>query len=272
MSRERILAAGAPGTGKTYAWLTIARLLPNVTFHIIDPDDGVIRVWKENIDGAETFRGVDNINYYLTPVWYGALNKIEFGQAGGVANALTDIRKKIKPGDWVVVEMLSNIWSMAQSGFVKEIFQEGIGEYFLRIRKELSDGAKSLEALKGWTDWQVINKMHNDDFIIPICYQLPSPANPDINVFMTTSFSMSTAGEVAKEEAEQKSFYGETMVRIDGQKQNIFRAQSIFLFSKKRGAWKYSTFIKDRGRKFVDDEELADFGLQYLIGIAGFEL
>jgi len=42
--RERIIAAGAPGSGKTYNWLTIARMLPDVTFHVLDPDDGVLRL------------------------------------------------------------------------------------------------------------------------------------------------------------------------------------------------------------------------------------
>ena len=266
MRRERILVAGPPGTGKTYQWLTIARLLPNRTFHVIDPDDGVVRVWKSE------FPEVENINYYLTPTWFGALSDFETGQVGGVANALTDIKKKIKPNDWVVVEMLNTMWSLAQSGFVEEIFQEGIGEYFMKARKEMKEGAKRLDALKGWTDWQVINKNHNDDFIIPICYRLPKPTTPDTNVYMTTSFSITTAEEASKEDPEQKSFYGDTMIRIDGQKQNIFRAQSIFLFVKRKGVWRFSTFIKDRGRPFVEDEELSDFGLQYLVGVAGFEI
>ena len=271
MSRERILVAGAPGSGKSYQLLTIARALPQSTFHIIDPDDGVVRLWDSE------FPELTNIRYYFTPTWYGIVKCSYCGKevkdcrckeekprfVGGVANSLTDIRKHAKPDDWVGIEMLNNLWSMAQSGFVAEVFEEGIGEYFLKARKELKEGSKRLDALKGWTDWQVINKMHNDDFLVSICYQLP------VHVYMSTTFSLQSSQDASSEEAEQKAFYGDTSIRLEGQKHNPFRAQSIFLFVKGRDGWTFSTFLKDRGRKWVEKEQLFDFGLQYVSQVAG---
>jgi len=259
---ERILVGGSPGTGKTYQWLTIARAFPNVTFHVIDPDDGVSRLVETE------FSELTNLDYYFTPVWYSKpkANPSGFGKVGGIADSFAEIRKAVKPGDWLIIEMLGNIWSMAQTAFVTEVFDQGIGEYFLNARKSMKEGAKRLEALKGWTDWQVINKMHNDDFLVPACYQV------GCHVYMTSSVSVSAPTEVAGEDAEVRSFYGDSLIRFDGQKQNPFRAQSIFLFRKDRkGQWRYSTFIKDRGRQFIEDEELYDFGVQYVMGIAGIE-
>jgi len=258
--RERIIAAGAPGSGKTYNWLTIARMLPDVTFHVLDPDDGVLRLLYSE------FSDVKNLNYYFTPTWFGDLEKYELGQTGGVIKAFKDLKPKVKKGDWVIVEMLGNMWSMAQSGFANEVFQEGIGEYFLRVRKEMRENATRLDAIKGWTDWIVINKMHNEDFMNKVCYELPS------NVYMTTSSSIIAPSAVSKEEAEQRAFYGDSLIRIDGQKANIFRAQSIFLNVKRKKEWFYSTFIKDRGREFVENEKVSDFGFQYLVGVAKWEI
>ena len=55
--QERILVAGVPGVGKTYSWLTIARALPKSKFYVIDPDDGVRRVWYNE------FPDVKNVEY-----------------------------------------------------------------------------------------------------------------------------------------------------------------------------------------------------------------
>lgn len=256
--RERILVGGSPGSGKSTGWLTIARMLPQHTFHVIDPDDGVLRVWKSE------FPDVENINYYFTPTWYDKMTEYEVGHIGGVKECFEDLRKRVKPDDWIVPEMLGNLWSLAQSGFIGRVFKEDIDEYYIRARLELEQGAKRLEALKGWIDWNVINKMHNDAFMIPLCYQLPC------HVYMTTSISITSPGEASREEAEQKAFYGDSLIRIDGQKHNIFRAQTILLFTRRRDGWYMSTFIKDRGRKFIENELIFDFATQYLLGAAGW--
>ena len=258
--RERIIAAGAPGSGKTYAWLTIARMLPDVTFHVLDPDDGVLRVWKSE------FPEVHNLNYYFTPSWSDELKDYEEGKMGGIVTAYKEIAKIAKPQDWVIVEMAGNIWGMVQTEFTTKVFNEGVGEYFLKARQEMRQGSSRLEALKGWTDWLVINKMHNEDLMNPICYKLPC------HVFMTTSLSITTPSAVAKEEAEQRAFYGDTLIRVEGQKHNVFRAQSIFTFTRRKKEWFFSTFIKDRGRSFIQDDQLFDFGMQYLVGVAGWEI
>lgn len=263
MSKERILLGGAPGTGKTFSWLKVAQLLPKATFHVIDPDDGVVRVWKENVNGQEPFASVTNINYYFTPVWYGKLQKTEDGHEGGVHEAFLDVMSKAKRDDWIVVEMVSQLWQMVQGAFVQEIFNEGIGEYFLRARKNMKEKSSSLNPLEGWTDWQVINRMHNEDFMVPICYRLPC------HTFMTTSVSVQSGN--SKEDAEVKAFYGDTNIRFEGQKHNVFRAQSIFMTRRTKEGWQISTFLKDRGRPWLDKEPLYDFGLQYLVGIAGWK-
>src|SRR3989304_1878155 len=116
------MVGGGPGTGKTYGWLTIARMLPNHNFYVLDPDDGVTRIWESE------FPEVKNITHYMTPDWYSPLVETSYGYKGGIASAFKNLKALVKPNDWVVVEMLPNIWDMAQTTFVSEVFQENIGE------------------------------------------------------------------------------------------------------------------------------------------------
>ena len=143
MLQERILVGGAQGSGKTYAFLTIARACPDNMFYIIDPDDGVRRVWYPE------FPDVKNVEYYLTPKWfttdYEAFSKkpiIDKNNDGwdiptfksGTADAWATIKPKLKPGDWVVVEHLHLLWANVQDAFSNEVFDNSIGNFFLERR------------------------------------------------------------------------------------------------------------------------------------------
>jgi len=279
--RERILVGGAPGCGKTFAWATIARAQPNHKFYVIDPDDGTRRVlYEKDEKGERVFPDLSNIEYYLTPKWYAAgstkvgtpasiskLPDVELKAFQcGIADAWKIIKPKTKPGDWIVLEHLGSIWDRVQDGFADEVFQKDIGQYFLEKRKVLAAGSKRLDALEGWTDWQVVNKMHNDDFIVPICFENPA------HVFMTSSVSMTEKN--SKEDAEIKAFYGETLIRFDGQKRSPFRTQTMLLFrraGRKDAKFIMNTFQKDRGRAWMEDEEWSDFYWEYLITNAEWE-
>lgn len=280
--KERILVAGAPGTGKTFGWACLARALPQHKFHIIDPDDGVRRVLYEVDEETKerVFPDLSNIVYYFTPKWYAngvenvgkSASIIKLNDPGlesyqtGVADAWKIIQPKVKPEDWIVVEHLGNLWARVQDGFADEVFEKDIGQYFLEKRKAMKQGAKKLEALEGWTDWSVINKLHNDDFIVSICFESPA------HVYMTTAFSI--VEPRAREEAQLKAFYGETSIRLEGQKHNPFRAQTILMFkasgSQDSRNFHMNTFLKDRGRPWAVEAELTDLYYDYLVLIAGW--
>lgn len=271
---ERIMAGGGPGVGKTKAWLDIAASVPEATFHVIDPDDGVKRVWR-----TKDFADVKNVKYYFTPKWFTEdLAQFEKGPklnkqsepncwTAGVADAWASIKKDLKKGDWVVVEHLQLLWDLVQSTFSNEVFGKSVGVYFLEARKALKDNAKRLDALQGWIDWPVINRMHNDDFVIPVCFDEPMH-----HVYMTTSLSMSDGN--MKEDVDIAAFYGDTKIRLEGQKRNPFRMQSIILFKQtgrgKDTRYLMNTFIKDRGRDWMTEKPWNDFYFNYLVDIAGW--
>jgi len=270
MLRERIFVGGVQGTGKTYDWLTIARAYPESKFYVIDPDDGTRRVWYNE------FKTVSNIEYYFTPEWYSIdpdtvkVEKLDDDEdncyIGGIADAWATVKPKLKKGDWLIVEHLGNIWATAQTAFVSQVFNESIGKYFLEARKSLKDGSKKLDALQGWTDWSVINKIHNEDFIVPVCFKNPA------HLYMTTSISVSSGG---LESPDIKEFYGDTKIRFNGQKENPYRAQTMILKTMrgkgKNRKYYMDTFVKDRGRDWMEQVQVNDFALQYLCGIAGWD-
>jgi len=277
--QERIISGGAPGAGKTYDWATIARALPKSKFYVIDPDDGVRRVLYETINEERVFPDLSNIEYYFTPTWYtnGAenvpkVNRLDDDELKafrcGVADAWKTIKPKVKSDDWIIVEHLGNIWARVQDGFADEVFDKDIGQYFLERRKAMKAGSKRLEALEGWTDWSVVNKLHNDDFIISVCFEQPA------HVYMTTAISVIDPSRT-KEETEIKAFYGDTNIRFEGQKHNPFRAQTIIIKkavgSKDDKKFVANTFLKDRGREWMREQEISDFYYDYLVGVAGWE-
>jgi len=225
-----------------------------------------------------------NIEYYFTPTWFSkdyetfknkgpTLTPLKDGSdrpgiyKAGVADAWKTIKPKVKADDWVILEHMHLLWSSIQDAFADEVFDKDIGNYFLEKRKLMKEGSKRLEALEGWTDWNVINKLHNDDFTVKVCYDNPG------HVFMTTSTSMTQPN--AKEDANLKAFYGDSTIRFEGQKHNVFRVQTKLIMKQmgrgKDREYAMSTFTKDRGREWLEECTWEDFYFQYLVQIAGWE-
>lgn len=281
--RERILVGGNTGSGKTHGWLTIAQAFPDLHFHVIDPEDGVdrTRIGFPNKDHPVELK---NITYYATPQWLGEVAPETPGSkdrfVGGVTGAFARIKSTAKPGDWVVVEAMGAMWDMAQDGFVGAIWDKGIGEYFLERRKAQEEQEQAiregklkgkvssrLDAMDGWKDWLVIKKLHNSDFIIPICTRLP------VHSYFTTSMSVTSKAEAAKEDPDIQSMYGETLIRYEGEKRNPFRVQTGFIFSgNKRDAFFMTTFLKEwSNRAWMTKVPLHNFALQYLVAVGGWK-
>ncbi len=269
---ERILAIGRAGSGKTYNWLTIARWLPKSTFHVLDPDDGVVSVWESE------FPDVQNIKYYFTPRWLGDIEQTDPNcWYGSVVGAFAKIKQEVKDGDWVVPEHMGMMWENVQSGFTDEIFEQDIGLYFLERRKAMEQakrqpGSKKkeppgLQAFDGWKDWVVINKLHNADFVTAMCYELP------VNVYMTSSASIQNQQLATKEDSDLRDFYKGTLVRVDGQKHIPFKVHTVLLVAgDPESGFFMTTFQKDRGRKWIKSVPVKNFAKQYLVGVAGWSL
>ena len=244
MIRERILVYGQPGSGKSYAHLKTAEAYPGSKFHIIDTDDSIPRM----LDGE--FSHLDNVEVYPAQDWFGC------------RRALDDIKPKVTSKDWLIVDMLCSAWDFVQSFFVEEIFSEDIASYFLQVRKELKEGASNLSALKGWTDWSVINKLYQS-WINEITYRLPC------HIF----FACKATTVRSEDELAIRDLYSTFGARPEGEKRNTYRVHSVFLLTHDRDGFYMST-VKDRGRVRLENTPLTpehNFATKYLQLFAGWE-
>jgi hypothetical protein len=234
MSRERILVYGPPGAGKTTAWLSIALHFPNSMFYVIDTDDSVSRMLE-----SPKYKDLHNIEYQVVLTW------------DECKNATDEFMPKIKAGDWFVVDFSCSTWSMVTEYFIEEIFNKDIASYFLEARKSLKQGSKTLDALQGWVDWPVINKLYQH-WVNNLMFRSPS------HVFMTAK----AAPLAEKENVAIKDMFSHVGLKPEGEKRMPYRAQTVILMVSKGNRYEATT-IKERERSHFDNTEIVDFCLQY---------
>ena len=241
--RERILVYGTPGSGKSYSWLQIAQAYPKRQFYVIDTDNSAERLLTTE------FSQLKNVMVYDCQSWTACTKALEI------------IKTHITADDFLVVDMLCSVWDFVQSYFVEEIFNKDIGTYFLQARKEMRAGSSNLSALKGWTDWAVVNKLYQA-WINEICYQLPCHV-----FFCCKASKLST-----EDDNETKDAYSSYGLQPAGEKRNTYRTHTVLLLSRDRHGYYFST-LKDRGRVQLQNMLLTpeqNFATKYLQVIAGF--
>jgi len=258
--RERILAFGPPGSGKSHQWLLLARWLKptGAVFRIIDTDDAIARMLAEEFPDLNAENGG---NVYLYPVF----DWQEY------VNAKNIVLKESEDNDWVVVDMADNAWKAVQGYFIQEVFKTDIADYFLKARIELAaagdknakgKAARNLQPMKGWIDWPVINRIY-DSFMLPLVYRNRA------HLYMTAKASTIST----EDDKETRNIYGPFGVRPSGQKDLAHQVHTEFLFQlgEDFGEWEFST-IKDRSRKLYDHAKLISLPKQYFMGQLGWSV
>lgn len=280
---ERVLAMGITGSGKSYQWLKMAEeLLPKgVKFRVLDTDMAIPYMIQTQFPHLDPDKGG---NVYVHPAfdWTDYRKGLFWVQQKGLkpeeVNLLSNALKRayteqMQPTDWAVIDMADMAWKTVQRYFVTEVFEEDIGDYFLEARKLIkSRGDKDAkgkvassvmpDALKGWMDWPVINKLY-EDWILPLAYRT------HCNLFATTKVQ-----ELSRDEKDPEilQLYGAYKIRPAGQKDLGHQVHTILLFTPGKTKWFVST-IKDRGgRKYFDKTPLISFYHQYMVAKAGLQM
>ncbi len=254
--REKILTMGAPGTGKTYAWLSIAKRYPKVQFYAIDTDDSVPRMLS-----GERFGGLENVHCLPVTSWK------ELVEQTAVAIEAAE------RGDWIIVDRFDKPWEFVQSYFGEEIYGKDPGAYIMQRRRELANkktpaDRPALVGEFGVGDWVTMGKLFGTWFR---SLNYSSPAH----IFATTP-PKSISSYDSKEVTALFSAFG---IRPGGRKEMAHEFQTVLIMTYSRhgshkengdevsGSWHLTT-VKDRERPMLDGEELKDFGLQYIRKIA----
>jgi len=239
MNQERILVYGSAGSGKTYAWLSLARLNPEAIFHCIDTDASIDRMLQTE------FSDLQNVKVYPARSW----QKLE--------QALNLIEREARAGDWIIVDMLCSCWDFAQAHFVEQIHGKKIDDYYMEARKALKKGER-LQAISGWDGWSVINKFYQD-WINHICYELPQ-----CNIFFTAKSTTIASSD----DPEVKDIFESIGAKPEGEKRNYYRVHTVLYFAHSTASY-FMTTAKDRGHKRFFAEPVNDFGKQYMVIIKG---
>lgn len=253
-SRERILAMGGPGTGKSRAVLSIAKRI-NGTMHVIDNDNAYDRMLDYQND-------LTNVEVYPAQDW------------DTTVIAAKNIIASIERDDWLVVDILSPTWQMVQDWFSENVYGDDLASYMLRARqavethnekvrennekgKDKQKETRNLQPFDGFMDWSVINPQYKK-FMAML-------RNAPAHVFCTAEVD-----PVNKQDAVDVQDLYPMGVKPRGQKRLGHDFATILLMTKRgQGRWEMTT-IKDRERRELEHEAVGDFSMNYLVRVAGW--
>ena len=184
--REFMLLAGMDGCGKTTAAITLAKLIeeeydPKTKFHVIDTENGFDVV----LNGFGEKEAPNNLQIYTV------------GDMEEAIEALDEIYKAKKPGDWVCVESMAKLWEYAQNVAYRKISGLSRAEY-LEQRSQLPRSSRGAPIPRPDEFWPITYNAHNDQFLNRLVQ------DSKVNIFLTTlmkrqsAFSGSDKGDRAK--------------------------------------------------------------------------
>jgi hypothetical protein len=250
---ERILIYGPPKVGKSRAVLSVARRHADANsdarFHVINTEAGYLKMM------AGEFGGLDNVTVYDVADW---------PELKAAAKTINDA--KLRPHDWIVLDLASALWTMVQDYYVDQVFPDArigdLGDLFALSRTD-----SSVE-LDGWKDWSVINKLYNS-----VMHRLI--IRPPGHVIVVTGskplLETSKSGKVG-ESAEVKNTYGRVGSKPAGQKDLDYQLDSIIYMERTLSGKYLMTTTGDRDRERMEAVEVGDFGITYLMGYAGWQM
>lgn len=254
--RERILDYGGPGAGKTRAWLSIADLYVKTKtpghFYMLDTDDTYYASVQEFPAVAEA--GIVTAEYVY-----------DFESYQRVAKQFAS---QITPNDWMVGDLFDKGWEEVQTYFANQVFGQDKGEFFLAARQSVQESRKKQTTMgspfEGWVDWPTIKALHADW------------ANNMI--FRHKGHVFLTAGTKAVDrKIDSKDIvdaFGHIGARPAGEKGLAAHGVNSVIFMRqiKPGEWVMDT-AKDRGgRQVLMTQPVNNFGLDYLVKVAGWNL
>lgn len=248
--RERILAMGPFGSGKTSNWLNIAKWAQTTgspaKFYAMDSDNALDAMLDIGSQYAELdYRRGGNIE------WVPAYDWNDFKGAMG------NFGPRLGVDDWLIVDFIGPAWEAVQNYYIAEIYDTGSADYFMDVRKNLQGG----NPLDGWKDWQYINRLYKD-WITQVMFKTPG------HKFLTATATV--IGE--QDEKGLKATFGSYGVKPKGQKELGYQTHTVLLTSIDRAGRIGLTTIKDRERQRLNDQEITEFTIDYLVNVAGWTL
>ena len=233
--RERILGFGAAGVGKSEMVLDVAQNVGGQV-NVLDTD----YAYSALLGGMD----VDVALYECPDAWESVMDNI------------ADVKRDAEVDDWLALDSVSPTWSGVQDWYAQQVFDEDLGDYFLKARMKAKD-SKVLQPFEGFTDWNVINKQYAKLYREILSFKG--------HVLLTAE--QTSVGD----DSQMRQLFGNYGVRPAGQKRLAHIPHTVLLLTKtKVGEYEFTT-IKDRKRPEVEKATLAGgFSHEYLRKIAGW--
>lgn len=169
--RERILIYGSYKVGKSTTYISLMKFAKltktNSHFHIIDNDNASEAIGlfpggtygdllgeqlSESMDDGLIVQSYENATIYIPET---------FDVYHDVADS---IRANVNSEDWIVIDMLSNVWEIMPDWWVGNVYGDNPWEYYAKVRKAIESGEEGAGE-RGFgghsgVDWQYIGKVY----------------------------------------------------------------------------------------------------------------
>lgn len=244
---ERFLLFGGAGSGKTNTVLNIASHLAEGTMHVLDAD------YSSPYDRAlatEFEDAADRVDVHLAdPEWE------------PFTEALAEIVTEGDPQtDWLVIDPLSPTWDAVQNWYLEQVYGHDLAAHIVKVRAEAEDMKEYNKQLTEDMNWSAVKK------------EYAKKVYGQIRKWKGNLILIAEGKAISDRDGEDvKRLYGPLGVKPSGESRTPhIAATNLFLEQGRRDVWKM-TSVKDRNRVPMDKTEVDDFGLDYLVGIAGWE-
>lgn len=249
--RERIICFGDYGSGKSQAWVEIAKFMRLTkspgTVHVLSTDYGAYasteqaKGWESNVNISDETETFDQYVSYVT-----------------------ERRQKDGPEDWLVVDRSDSAWEAVQQSFSLAVSGKDFDDWSI---ERLASGEASPFSDAHGTSWGIIKKRYAK-------FTQPLMRYPGHVLLCATVKDLTE-----KDSPELKEYYGRQGLRPGGEKHTGFLMHDIVLMGSKNvgtGAnlhreW-IMTSIRARSRKLVTNQKVTNFVTDYLIPVAGWTL
>jgi len=245
---ERLLFYGGGGSGKTNTVLTYARYMPNdAMMYVLDTDYSMPydRALATDFEDCEQQVAVHVADTEWDPF----------------TTALAETVAQGNPAkDCIVVDTISPSWESVQDWYLEQVYGQDLPGHIVELKKTYADDAKAYhKALTEDMNWSAVKKEYARRVWTPI-----RRWKGDL-ILCAEAKALST-----QDNDDVKMLYGPLGFKPVGESRlSHVAATNIFLDHPKRGTWRMTT-IKDRNREELDHAVINDFGMDYLMEIAGW--
>ena len=247
-SREQILLIGSWGAGKSYAWLSTAKRIPEAHFYILDT----------TFDAERMVEGESLTNVTITHVdewdeWIEASEKY---------------RTIATRDDWLVVDLVSDLWGAAQRAYSDKAFGKPIDDWFLSAKAEADAKDTNVGGIIAGShgeNWGMINKMYQRAIMSILRF-------PGHILAVAPAEQVSEPNQQGKggDSIELRNLFNRFKLKPSGQKNLAFQFHTILLMREKsKDNWIMDT-VRDRNRERLTNTTVTDFSLNYLMKVAGW--